>query len=95
MSIFNAIGHLTIDDFKKALKNIHSNLKPGGLFIFDNFNFDYLTHKDNITLLTMDIIKQEADTTSREIQFSTIDDSGILASYDTYIRQKEKKENQR
>lgn len=90
LSIFNAIGHLTAEDFKKALRNIHSNLKSGGLFIFDNFNFDYLTYKDNITLLTMDIIKQEAGVISREIQFSTIDDSGVLASYDTYIRQKGK-----
>ena len=39
ITIFNAVGHLTKDDFEKAMRNIHSNLKPDGLYIFDIFNW--------------------------------------------------------
>ena len=43
ISIFNDIGHLTKKDFKKALKNVSSNLKDNGLFIFDIFNLDFMS----------------------------------------------------
>jgi SAM-dependent methyltransferase len=42
ISIFNAIGHLSKSDFRKAIKNISANLKPNGLYIFDIFNYDYM-----------------------------------------------------
>ncbi len=38
---FHAIGHLmTNEDKKKALRNIHRQLVPGGRFVFDHFIFD-------------------------------------------------------
>lgn len=38
---FHSIGHLlTDDDKRKALSNIHTQLRPGGRFIFDHFVFD-------------------------------------------------------
>ncbi|MBS3146944.1 class I SAM-dependent methyltransferase [Candidatus Woesearchaeota archaeon] len=42
ISIFNAIGHLSKNDFQKALGNIHANLKEKGLYIFDIFNIDFM-----------------------------------------------------
>lgn len=42
LTIFNAIGHLTVADFEQAVHNIAANLKPDGLYIFDIFNLDYL-----------------------------------------------------
>jgi SAM-dependent methyltransferase len=88
LTIFNAIGHLTKDDFQRTLINIKNNLNEGGLYVFDIFNLNYLLDKDNITKLTMDIQKEDGDTLAREIQYSTIDASGMLASYDIYHRQK-------
>lgn len=38
---FHSIGHLlTLDDKRKALTNIHRQLRSGGRFIFDHFVFD-------------------------------------------------------
>ena len=45
ISIFNAIGHLSKEDFKKAIKNVSSNLNQKGIYIFDIFNYDFM--KDN------------------------------------------------
>lgn len=42
ISSFNAIGHLSKSDFQKAIQNITNNLKTGGLYIFDIFNFDFM-----------------------------------------------------
>lgn len=87
LSIFNAVGHLTKDDFETAMKNIHTNLNPGGLYLFDIFNLDYLRADDNITKLTIDWLKREDDVVMREIQYSTISTDGVLASHDIYHRQ--------
>lgn len=38
--IFNAIGHLTREQFALFLKNAYKHLFKGGLLIFDIFNFD-------------------------------------------------------
>jgi 2-polyprenyl-3-methyl-5-hydroxy-6-metoxy-1,4-benzoquinol methylase len=43
ITIDNAIGHLVKDDFEIALQNIHSNLRSGGIYIFDILNIDALT----------------------------------------------------
>lgn len=88
ITIFNAIGHLTKEDFSKAIGNIRDNLNDGGLYVFDIFNLDYLRKDNNITQLTIDFQEVVSDTIYREIQYSTIDRDGILASYDTYIEQK-------
>lgn len=87
ITIFNAIGHLTREDFQKTTQNINNNLKPGGLYIFDIFNLDCLKHKDNIAKLTIDCLTVVNGIKVREIQFSTITDDGILASYSTYVHQ--------
>ena len=87
ITIFNAIGHLTQEDFEKAIQNIHSNLHADGLYIFDIFNLSYLLHEDNITKLTIDWQKKTGDVIAREIQYSTITQEGVLASYDIYHEQ--------
>lgn len=63
-------------------------MNEGGLYIFDIFNLDFLLEKDNITKLTMDIQKQDGDVLAREIQYSTINEAGVLTSYDIYHQQK-------
>lgn len=87
ITIFNAIGHLTREDFKLTIQNINRNLNPGGLYIFDIFNLDYLKAGNNITKLTGDWMAITDGQKFREIQFSTISDDGILASYSTYVYQ--------
>jgi SAM-dependent methyltransferase len=88
ITIFNAIGHLTKEDFEVAMQNVHSNLRDGGLYIFDIFNLNYLLEGDNITKLTIDWQEVVDDIKVREIQYSTISEDGILTSYDTYYEQK-------
>jgi len=88
ITIFNAIGHLTKSDFEKAIQNISTNLKTGGLYVFDIFNLSYLLAGDNITELTIDNQIKKGDIIVREIQYSTISEDGILASYDIYHEQK-------
>jgi 2-polyprenyl-3-methyl-5-hydroxy-6-metoxy-1,4-benzoquinol methylase len=87
ITIFNAIGHLTRSDFEKTILNIRKNLHPRGLYIFDIFNLNYLLDKDNITKLTIDWQQTVANKKIREIQYSTIDQKGILCSYDIYHQQ--------
>lgn len=88
ITIFNAVGHLTKRDFEKAMRNIHSNLQEGGIYIFDIFNLNYLLKDNRITDLTIDWQKKKGDTIAREIQYSTIDEDGVLASYTTSFEQK-------
>ncbi len=87
ITIFNSIGHLTKSDFEKTIQNINKNLKNGGIYVFDIFNLDYLKKDDNITRLTIDWLKNQNGNQIREVQFSTISDSGVLTSYSTYIEQ--------
>jgi ubiquinone/menaquinone biosynthesis C-methylase UbiE len=87
ITMFNSIGHLTKQDFELTLQNIHKQLKPGGLYIFDIFNLDYLLHEKNISRLTIDWITTMNNKQVREIQFSTITKEGVLASYSTYVEQ--------
>lgn len=88
VTIFNAVGHLTKLDFEEAMCNVHQNLKDGGLYIFDIFNLSYLLDGNNITKLTIDWQEIVGDTKVREIQYSTINEEGILVSFDTYYEQK-------
>lgn len=88
LTIFNAVGHLTRADFELSMRNIHNNLTDNGLYIFDIFNLSYLLKDDNITKLTMDILKKENGRVAREIQYSTISESGVLASYDVLLYEK-------
>lgn len=88
ITIFNAIGHLTKDDFEATINNVSHNLVAGGLYIFDIFNLNYLLQDNNITKLTIDWLKKVGDKVVREIQYSTISPDGVLASYDIYHEQK-------
>ncbi|HFL2715757.1 TPA: methyltransferase domain-containing protein [Legionella pneumophila] len=88
LSIFNSIGHLSQQDFEKSLMNINNNLRTNGLYLFDIYNLDYLLYEDNITKLTIDWQKKSGDVIAREIQYSTINQEGVLASYDIYHEQK-------
>jgi 2-polyprenyl-3-methyl-5-hydroxy-6-metoxy-1,4-benzoquinol methylase len=94
ITIFNAIGHLTKDDFSKTIQNVSKNLKPNGLYIFDIFNLDYLLHENNITKLTIDWQTVHKQTKAREIQYSTIDQNGTLASYTILHEQQDDQEAQ-
>ena len=82
LTVFNAVGHLTRADFEMAMRNMASNLKGGGLYVFDIFNLDFLLFEDQITQLTIDWYKGDR---VREIQYSTIDEEGVLASFTTSI----------
>ncbi len=88
ITIFNAVGHLTKSDFEKAMRNIHRNLKDGGLYVFDINNLSYLLKGNNITNLTIDWQTISGDSTIRDVQYSTIDQDGIFASYTTHYEQK-------
>jgi SAM-dependent methyltransferase len=81
LTISNAVGHLTKPDFARALRNIRSNLRPGGAYVFDIFNLDYLLAGDHITKLTIDWAKRG----KRQIQYSTIDAQGVLRSFTTFL----------
>jgi SAM-dependent methyltransferase len=83
LTIFNAIGHLTKNDFEKAMQNVYYNLKTGGIYIFDIFNLEYFLEDDNITKLTIDWMEVKDNKKLREIQYSTVNDEGVLASYTT------------
>lgn len=88
ITIFNSIGHLTREDFGTVTKNVGANLQDRGLYVFDIFNLDCLLHKDNITKLTVDSVRRaESGQELREIQCSTIDRDGILASYNVCVHQ--------
>lgn len=84
ITIFNAIGHLTKDEFERALQNISNNLKAGGIYIFDILNLEAMTDA-TVTNLAMNLTTVIDDTTVHNIQRSTLDkESGLLTSYDEF-----------
>lgn len=89
VTIFNAVGHLTKSGFEKAMRNVGKNLKDDGLYVFDINNLSYLMKDDHITRLTIDWQKVTDNEKIREIQYSTIDEKGILASYTINYVQKD------
>lgn len=93
ITIFNAIGHLTKNDFEKTLNSIAANLNKNGMYIFDIFNRHYLEHADNIAKLTIDWQATVGQLTTRKIQYSIIDNHGVLASYTTTIEQQQEKKS--
>ncbi len=82
--IFNAIGHLTKTDFEKALQNIRTNLKDGGVYVFDIFNLQAIT--DNVIAdFAMDTENVVSGVKIRNKQHSEIDkEKGLLTSHDHY-----------
>lgn len=92
ITIFNAIGHVTKVDFEKTLKNIHANLKDGGVYIFDIFNLQAITD-DVIDDFKMDIKNVVNGVNIRNVQHSEIDrENGFLISHDEYTISKAKDE---
>lgn len=84
ITIFNAIGHLTKDDFGAALDNITRNLTPNGLYVFDIFNLQAMTD-EHVHNLAMDTQKTIDATHIHHSQYSTLDRKmGQLTSYDHY-----------
>lgn len=82
ITIFNAIGHLTKADFEKTLKNICANLKDNGVYIFDIFNLQAITH-EIMDDFAMDIKSVVNGVTIRNVQHSEIDrEKGLLTSHD-------------
>ena len=71
ITIFNAVGHLTKAGFVKAIKNIHQNLKSGGIYIFDILNLEAMT--DTVVAdLAYCVNKKFNGTQMYIVQFSTI-----------------------
>ena len=88
ITMFNAVGHLTKSDFEKAIRNIHKNLKDGGIYMFDIFNLEAMTDKV-VSDFTMHLDRKVGDTKIHNIQCSTIDrKNGLLTSYNNYTIQK-------
>lgn len=83
ITIYHAVGHLSKDDFEMAMVNVHKNLKAGGVYVFDIFNLNYLMDGHNISKLTLDQSAVNGTIKSRDIQYSTINEDGVLASYTT------------
>lgn len=84
ISIFSAIGHLSRADFEIALDNIRSNLKKGGIYVFDIFNLEALSD-EVIATFVMDIEDEVNGVKFRNRQFSELDrNNGLLISHDCY-----------
>lgn len=87
ITMFNAIGHLSKTSFAKALRNVHHNLKTGGIYVFDIFNLQALTNKI-VAELACHTNKKVGDTQLLQSQCSTINrEKGQLTSYDSYMIQ--------
>jgi ubiquinone/menaquinone biosynthesis C-methylase UbiE len=88
ITIDNAIGHLTKPDFEEAMKNIHENLKNGGIYVFDILNLEAMTDSV-VNDLATDVRKTVDDTQIHAVQTSTLDrEKGRLTSYDHLTIQK-------
>ncbi|MES2961121.1 MAG: class I SAM-dependent methyltransferase [Pseudomonadota bacterium] len=88
ITMFNAIGHLTKSGFEKALRNIHGNLKDGGIYMFDIINLEAMNDKA-VSDLSMHLRRTVGDVQIHNVQCSTIDrKNGLLTSYDNYTIQK-------
>lgn len=92
ITIFNAIGHLTKNDFEKALRNIHSNLNDSGVYLFDIFNLQAINN-NNIAEFAMDTETVVNGVKIRNIQKSEInEDKGLFISHDHYTIHKKDSE---
>lgn len=88
ITIFNAVGHLTKAGFEKAMRNIHKNLKHGGVYVFDIFNLEAITDAV-IADFAYCKHKKVGNSQMYGVQFSTVDrKNGLLTSYDHYVVQK-------
>jgi SAM-dependent methyltransferase len=84
ITIFNAIGHSTKVDFEEALKNIRTNLKDDGIYIFDILNLQAITN-EIIDDFAMDIESTVNGIKIHNVQHSEIDkEQGLITSHDQY-----------
>ena len=88
ITMFNAVRHLSKSGFAKAIRNIHKNLRVGGIYVFDIFNLDAMSDKV-FRDFSMHLQRVVGDTQIHNVQCSTIDrKNGLLTSYDNYTLQK-------
>jgi len=88
ITIDNAVGHLTKAGFEKAMRNIHSNLKEGGIYIFDILNLQAMTDKV-VANLAYHMNEQFNDTKVHVMQCHTVDqNSGLITAYNMCMLQK-------
>ncbi len=88
ITIFNAIGHLTKAGFEKALRNVHNNLKEGGLYVFDILNLEAMTNQA-VADLSWHAHKKVKNAQIHTVQCSVIDRaSGRVTAYDYVVIQK-------
>lgn len=87
ISMFNAIGHLTKSDFKKALYNIRENLEVHGLYVFDIMNAQAL-NDETTSALSYHVHKRVGNKQLRMSQCSTFDPQlKLLTAYDVCMIQ--------
>ncbi|MFN4173789.1 MAG: class I SAM-dependent methyltransferase [Parachlamydiaceae bacterium] len=85
ITLDRAIGHLSRNDFERALHNIAKNLNDKGLYLFDNFNFDALSD-EVVSTLAIDYEKEAEGKLFRHKQSSYLDrETKLLTSYDEFI----------
>lgn len=88
ITILTAVSHLTKSGFEKAIKNIHQNLKAGGVYVFDVSNIEVMTDK-KVSDLSFHVHKKLKGSQIHAIQCSVLDKAKRrLISYDTYVIQK-------
>ena len=84
ITMFNAIGHLSKQDFLKTMGNVRSNLKPDGLYVFDIFNLNAMSD-DAIKSLEVVQEKEAGGARFHQHQISRIDhEKGLMISTDRY-----------
>lgn len=93
VTVCNAIGHLTKDDFQLALSNIKHNLHPNAIYIFDIFNADYIKDADNITDFTLDRVTHSQTSIDRQLQFSYMNHDNVLITHHMSFSQCKRKHN--
>jgi SAM-dependent methyltransferase len=62
ISIFNAVGHLTPDDFRRAIGNVRGNLDAGGVYVVDVFNVEFMKAGGFRAYEFIDVAKEVDDT---------------------------------
>ena len=89
ITIFNAVGHISKDDFSLAMDNINSNLNLGGIYMFDILNLEAMTNAV-VADLAYQVKKKVGQYQLLSSQSSTIDrEKGLLTSYDHMMVQKD------
>lgn len=87
ITISNAIGHVTQEDFNLTIQNIRDNLRPNGIYIFDIFNLSAIDD-DAVTDFAFQTHKKLGKTQILLNQCSTLDKtSGRLISHNSVMIQ--------